>query len=95
MRNTVTTLRRRRSRRAPMRAFDDCPPALRRWLAGALLPWSVESARRRYDAALRGARGDVAAALSALSALEAQLVAQDAVRVWGTSHPAAAQGRRA
>lgn len=95
MRNTVTTLRRRRSRQPPMRAFDGCPPALRRWLADALLPWSVESARRRYDAALRKTQGDVAAALNVLTALEARLVAQDAARVWGHGHPAAERMRRA
>lgn len=29
-----------------MRAFDDLPPALRRWLSEAALPWSPASCRR-------------------------------------------------
>lgn len=71
-----------------MEAYDAAPPALRRWLAGALLPWSVDSALQRYRRALR-ATGDETRALAALSAREAELVARDAALVWGREHPMA------
>ncbi len=73
-----------------MRAFDRAPEALRRWLADAVLPWSVDSALRLYARALKQARGDADAALAQLDARERALLARDAARVWGPAHPAAA-----
>lgn len=38
-----------------MRAYDALPPALRRWLSNAALPWSPDSCRRIWrDARDRG-----------------------------------------
>jgi hypothetical protein len=88
-RNLASTLRRRRGR-DPMRAFDRAPEALRCWLADAALPWSVDSALRLYARALKRARGDAEAALAWLDARERALLARDAARVWGPTHPAAA-----
>jgi hypothetical protein len=90
-RNVSTRLRCRRRRQPPMAAYDAAPQALRRWLAEALLPWSVDSALQRYRQALR-ATGDEALALAALSAREAALVARDAALVWGAEHPSARRG---
>jgi hypothetical protein len=90
-RNLATGLRCRKRRAAPMAAYDAAPPPLRRWLAQALLPWSVDSARRLWRDGLR-ATGDEAAALARLSAREAALVARDAALVWGTDHPSARRG---
>ncbi|WP_333835369.1 DUF6525 family protein [Rubrimonas sp.] len=85
----MTTLRRRRACN-PMGAFDSAPEPLRRWLARAALSWSVKSAVKVYDRALRRTHGDVAAALCLLDAREQALLARDAARVWGPTHPAAA-----
>lgn len=85
-RNLATTLRRRRAR-DPMRAFDRAPEPLRRWLAGAALSWSVDSALEVYAGALRRARGDAAAALAILDARERNLMARNAARIWGPTHP--------
>lgn len=82
MRNIRSSLRRRRNTR--MRAFDALPPALRRWLHQAALPWSADSALRIW----RAAPSEVDA-LHRLSAIEARLIAQDAGRIWGADHPAA------
>lgn len=90
-RNLATRLRCRPRRQSPMAAFDAAPPALRRWLADAILPWSVDSALNRYRQALR-ATGDERLALAALSAREAALVARDAALVWGSGHPSAHHG---
>lgn len=49
----ATTLKRRRRSADPMRAFDALPAPLRRWLAGAALPWSPASCRRVWDRARR------------------------------------------
>lgn len=87
-RNLSTTLRRRRAR-DPMRAFDRAPEPLRRWLAGAALSWSVDSALKVYAGALRRTRGDAAAALAILDVRERDLLARDAARIWGPTHPAA------
>jgi hypothetical protein len=91
-RNLGTTIGLRAGRRAPMEAYDDAPPELRRWLAAAALPWSVEAAMRRYTRELRRCRGDRAAALARMDAREAQALAEDARRVWGPDHPCAVNG---
>ncbi|MDP2085927.1 MAG: DUF6525 family protein [Gemmobacter sp.] len=84
-RNLVTRLPRRAA--GPMSAYDRLPPALRRWLAQAALPWSAASALRLWQRALRDT-GSEAAALSRLAAAEARLLARDAARIWGPGHPA-------
>lgn len=54
-----------------MAEFDRLPPAARRWLAQAVLPWSARSVRRLWGRALRDAGGDEAAALARLDRAEA------------------------
>jgi hypothetical protein len=88
-RNVVTSLRRRRA--APMAGFDRLPPALRRWLHGAALPWSAASALALWQRALAEG-GSEAAALARLDSAEARAVARDAARLWGPGHPAARRG---
>ncbi|MFN3642645.1 MAG: DUF6525 family protein [Gemmobacter sp.] len=90
-RNIVTTLRHRQA--APMAAFDRLPPALRRWLQRAALPWSVASALRLWHRAM-AETGCEADALARLDAAEARSIARDAARIWGRGHPAAAAGVR-
>jgi hypothetical protein len=50
----------------------------------------VDSALRLYERALKAARGDERAALAVLADRERALVARDAAKVWGPTHPAAA-----
>ncbi|MDF2235117.1 DUF6525 family protein [Albimonas sp. CAU 1670] len=71
-------LRMRRRAGDPMAEFDRLPPPLRRWLAGAALPWSPRSVVRAWAAARREARGDPAAALARLDAIQARRLAQEA-----------------
>lgn len=70
--------RRRRARpaRDPMAEYDRLPPELRRWLAGAALPWSPRSALRAYRRALSDLRC-AHAALAHLDALQAARLARD------------------
>ena len=70
--------RRRRARpaRDPMAEFDSLPPELRRWLAGAVLPWSPRSAHRAYLRALSDLRAPHAA-LAYLDALQAARLRRD------------------
>ncbi|MGR3491859.1 MAG: DUF6525 family protein [Shimia sp.] len=81
----ATTLGSKRPSRDPMREFDALPPALRRWVAGAALPWSARSVRRAYAKA-RAKTGNEAAALRELDRLQARTVAKDRA-VWGGAHP--------
>jgi hypothetical protein len=76
-RNANTTLPCARRAANPMDAYDRLPPALRRWLAQAALPWSARSARRAWAAALRDSGGDEAAALMRLDLIEATTLARD------------------
>lgn len=72
----ATTLRRRKRGGDPMRAYDALPPPLRRWLAGASLPWSPASCRRIWQRAR--ARGDtVEAVLARLDRAERQCLARE------------------
>ncbi|OJY35988.1 MAG: hypothetical protein BGP11_18545 [Rhodobacterales bacterium 65-51] len=87
-RNLATRLRRRPQKGAPMAVYDGLPPPLRRWLAGALLPWSAASALRLWRRTL-AETGSEAAALDRLAIAEARLVARDAARIWGAGHPMA------
>ena len=59
----TTRLRCGRASGGGMRAFDTLPPALRRWMAGAALPWSAASCRRIWQKA--EARGESPAAILA------------------------------
>ncbi|MFC3613820.1 DUF6525 family protein [Lutimaribacter marinistellae] len=71
-----TTLKRRRRAGDPMRTFDDLPPALRRWLAEASMPWSPASCRRIWQQAR--SRGEpVEAILARLDRAEARMLASD------------------
>ena len=65
-----TGLRRRKRRGDPMRDYDSLPPALRRWLQQAVLPWSPHSCRRIWATALRTGATQ-AEALAQLDRLEA------------------------
>ncbi len=69
-------LRARRRQGDPMAEFDRLPPALRRWLAEAALPWSPRSAARAWTRARRACGGDEAAALAALDAQQARRLGQ-------------------
>lgn len=72
----ATRLPRRARPGDPMRAFDALPAPLRRWLAGALLPWSPASCRRIWDKAR--ARGEsIEAVLARLDAAEARSLNRD------------------
>ncbi len=76
-RNLRTGLR-RRAREAPMAAYDRLPPDLRRWLAGAALPWSAASALRLWQRALREC-GDTQGALARLDRAERATLARDRI----------------
>jgi hypothetical protein len=79
--NLCSALSRRRPARAlrdPMAEFDRLPADLRRWLAGAVLPWSPRSAHRAYLRALAEVQVP-AAALSRLDALQAARLARDSM----------------
>ncbi|PYE85982.1 DUF6525 family protein [Pseudoroseicyclus aestuarii] len=71
-------LPRRRRSAPPMEAFDRLPPALRRWLAQAALPWSPASARRAWRAALGRTGGCEIAACEELSRIEAAQLRRNA-----------------
>lgn len=59
-----------------MRAYDALPPELRRWMAGAALPWSPASCRRIWRKAR--ARGEpIEAVLARLDRAEAACLARD------------------
>lgn len=85
--NLATSLRRRR-RSDPMQTYDRLPADLRRWLAGAALPWSAASARRLWLRALRET-GCSDAARARLDAAEARMLARDAPQIWGGPPPGA------
>ena len=57
--NLASTLA-RRGRGRPMDRYDRLPAELRRWLAGAALPWSAGSALRLWRRLDRETGGDVA-----------------------------------
>jgi len=75
--NCRTALPRRRRRGDPMVEFDRLPPAARRWLAQAVLPWSARSVRRLWGRALRDAGGDEGAAIARLDRVEEARLARD------------------
>ncbi|WP_239521080.1 DUF6525 family protein [Pseudooceanicola aestuarii] len=82
--NMATTLKRRRRSADPMATYDSLPPPLRRWLAGATLPWSPRSALRLWRRLARDHGPDAEAILSRLTEIEARTLARDRLR---PSHP--------
>ena len=59
-----------------MRTYDALPPELRRWMAGAALPWSPRSCARLWaKARRRGLTADAAIAL--LDTAERRTLARD------------------
>jgi hypothetical protein len=74
-RRNLRTRLRTRPTRDPLAAYDAQPPELRRWLAGACLPWSARSARAIWDRWVRA--GGVPAALAALDRAEARMLARE------------------
>lgn len=57
--------------------YDRLPPLLRRWLAGAALPWSPQSALRLWRRLHRETGGDTAAMLHRLDQAQARLLTRD------------------
>ncbi|MFU8883019.1 MAG: DUF6525 family protein [Rhodobacterales bacterium] len=76
LRSALSRPRPARALRDPMAEFDRLPADLRRWLAGAALPWSPRSAHRAYLRALAELQVP-AAALSRLDALQAARLTRD------------------
>lgn len=85
-----TTLKSKRRSANPMGDYDSLPVELRQWVAGAALPWRAKSVQKAYDKAL-AKTGDRIMALRELDALQKHLIARDAAKVWGQSHPAASR----
>ncbi len=72
-----------------MRAFDALPPPLRRWIAGAALPWSPASCRRIWLRAR--SRGEpVEAILARLDRAQETCLERDSISITG---PARRPGR--
>lgn len=70
----------------PMARHDALPPALRRWLIHAALPWSAQSVLRLWQDTMRRG-GDEAAALARLEAAERATLKREARQVWGEAWP--------
>ncbi|MEM7640984.1 MAG: DUF6525 family protein [Pseudomonadota bacterium] len=77
--NQRTNLALSRAQRDNMAAYDSLPPALRRWLADARLPWSPASAKRAWRKAMIRSLGREKAAIARMDALEDARLAQDAL----------------
>ncbi len=86
-RRNLNTALRRKPQADPMGTFDALPPALRRWLSQACLPWSPRSARRLWLRALARQGGDTTAALASLDRAERAALSRDQPRIWGGAHP--------
>ncbi|WP_220748534.1 DUF6525 family protein [Jannaschia sp. AI_61] len=84
----TTSLRRKQRGGNLMSDYDRLPPHLRTWVASAVLPWGVKSVCTAYDRALTRT-GDRDLALAELDAMQRRLIAKDATRVWGQTHPEA------
>ncbi|MEM8570045.1 MAG: DUF6525 family protein [Pseudomonadota bacterium] len=85
----TTSLKRKRRAGDPMQEFDRLPSELRIWLSTAILPWRARSVQRAFEKAL-ARTGDRALALRELDRLQDQLIAKDAMTIWGRAHPYAA-----
>jgi hypothetical protein len=79
--NQRTSLSLGQAQRRNMAAYDGLPPALRRWLAEAKLPWSPASARRAWRKAMWRSLGRERAALEFMDRLEEARLAQDALTI--------------
>lgn len=84
--SNLSSPRARWAQRTPMSAHDALPAPLRRWLAEAALPWSIQSAKRAWANALRKHHCE-AAALAYLSHVEAATLRREAAQVWGKDYP--------
>lgn len=82
----ATTLKSRKRAINPMADYDRLPPDLRKWVAGAMLPWRAGPVVRAYERAM-AAKGDPELALRELDRIQTSLVARDAARIWGADHP--------
>jgi len=82
----TTSLKTKRRARHPMQDYDRLPPQLRAWVSEAMLPWRAVTVQRAYDKALSRV-GTHDRALRELDRIQRNLVAKDAVRIWGANHP--------
>lgn len=87
--DNLSTSLRRRNRPGPMERYDRLPSELRRWLAGAALPWSPQSALKLWTRLRRECGADIPAIRRRLDQAERRMLARDAGKVWGADHPAA------
>lgn len=71
-----SSLRRKKRSVDPMSAYDNLPPALRRWLSQAALPWSPTSALRIWSKSRAQGR-TMEETLTALSQAEQATLARD------------------
>ncbi|MEH7828045.1 DUF6525 family protein [Gemmobacter denitrificans] len=71
---------------SPMQRHDRLPPALRRWLIHAALPWSAASVLHLWQRTLREG-GSESLALQRLDAAERATLRREAPRVWGAAYP--------
>jgi hypothetical protein len=62
-----------------MAQYDRLPPALRSWMAGAVLPWSAQSCLKIWDSEM-SRRGSTQAALDRLTRAEQRLLHKAAQR---------------
>ena len=81
--SALSRRRKARSARDPMAEFDRLPADLRRWLAGAALPWSPRSAHRAWLRALSEAASPQEA-LARLDALQTARLRRDLLTVGGS-----------
>ncbi len=75
--NCRTGLAHRRRQADPMMEYDRLPPAARRWLSQAVLPWSARSVRRLWRKALQESGGDERVALERLTRAETACLARE------------------
>lgn len=85
--SALSRRRRVRPARDPMAEFDRLPADLRRWLAGAALPWSPRSAHRAYLRAMAEVKAP-ADALSRLDAMQAARLSRDSLARSEITRPA-------
>jgi hypothetical protein len=77
--NQRTSLGMDRAQKSNMAAYDSLPPALRRWLSEARMPWAPASARRAWRRAMLKSWGSEKAALAYMDAIEDRRLAEDAL----------------
>ncbi len=86
MAGNLSTSLKRRSRGRAMDRYDRLPPDLRRWLAGAALPWSPCSVLRLWRRFRRECAGDADAIRRRMDLAEARMLARDAPGIRGAAH---------